>query len=384
MTEKCGLLAGHRVAFTGGLASMTRSEGIRLVRAHGGHFTVSVNRRTTMLVVGQDGWPLQADGRLTNKLRKARGLQQAGCKIHITSEDDWLTHLGAQLREQAIHRLYTMTQLSGLLKVPGNQLRRWMAAGLIEASDSADGVSRFDYSQAVSARGLCRLFSAGVRPSRLVRSIRQLASWLPDLERPLYQLAVLERDGELLVRLDDGLAEPGGQRCFDFNAAAEEPSVTPLERPVTAEEWFERACRHEDAGQHEEAVHAYRQALLKGGPSASISFNLANVLANLGQLDQAMERYYQCVEIEGDFAEAWNNLGVVLSKLDRLEEAKAAFEHAIASNPTYADAQYNLADLLDSLGQAEAAATHWRAYLRQDQQSPWAGYARERLMRARG
>src|SRR5437588_725437 len=109
MTEKQGLLAGQRVAFTGGLASMTRSEGTKLVRSHGGRFTVSVNQRTTMLVVGQDGWPLQADGRLTNKLRKARALQNAGFKIRITSEDDWLTCIGAQSSGQAIHRLYTMT-----------------------------------------------------------------------------------------------------------------------------------------------------------------------------------------------------------------------------------------------------------------------------------
>src|ERR1051326_2765029 len=111
MAEKQGLLAGQRVAFTGALASMTRSEGIKLVRLHGGQFTVLVNRRTTMLVVGQDGWPLQADGRLTNKLRRARALQLGGCKgparragptIRIISEDDWLTHLGAQSSEQAI------------------------------------------------------------------------------------------------------------------------------------------------------------------------------------------------------------------------------------------------------------------------------------------
>jgi tetratricopeptide (TPR) repeat protein len=383
MTGKQGLLAGHRIAFTGGLASMTRSEGIKLVRLHGGQFTIAVNRRTTMLVVGQDGWPLQADGRLTNKLRKARILQQAGSKIRVTSEDDWLTQLDGHSSRQAIHRLYTMTQLSALLKVRGNQLRRWMAAGLIEAAESTDGVSRFDYSQAVSARGLCRLFSAGVRPARLVRSIRQLASWLPDLERPLHQLAVLERDGELLVRLADGLAEPGGQRCFDFNSAAEEPSVTPLERRVTAEEWFQRACRHEETGQNEEAIHAYRQALLEGGPNPSISFNLANVLANLGRPDQAIERYCQCVEADGDFAEAWNNLGVVLTKLNRLEEARIAFERAIRTDPVYGDAHYNLADLLDSCGETEAADTHWRAYLRQDQQSPWASYARKRLLRAK-
>jgi tetratricopeptide (TPR) repeat protein len=384
MADKQGLLAGQRVAFTGGLASMTRPEGIKLVRLHGGQFTISVNRRTTMLVVGQDGWPLQADGRLTNKLRKARALQQAGPTIRIISEDDWLSHVGAKSSEEAIHRLYTMTQLSALIKVPGNQLRRWMAAGLIEATASTDGLSRFDYSQAVSARGLCRLFSAGVRPARLARSIRQLASWLPDIERPLQQLAVLERDGELLVRLDDGLAEPGGQRCFDFGTAAEEPKVTPLEWPVAAEEWFGWGCRHEDAGEHEEAAHAYRRALLEAGPSASVCFNLANVLANLGRFDQAVERYYQCVEIEGSFAQAWNNLGVILSKLNRPEEAIAAFRRAIASDPAYGDVHYNLADILDGLGRPEVADAHWRAYLRQDQQSLWARYARQRLARAKG
>src|SRR5262249_19211631 len=59
------LLQGKRVAFTGRLASMTRAEAADLVRAHGGRFTTTLNRFTSLLVVGQDGWPFEKDGRLS-------------------------------------------------------------------------------------------------------------------------------------------------------------------------------------------------------------------------------------------------------------------------------------------------------------------------------
>jgi tetratricopeptide (TPR) repeat protein len=322
---------------------------------------------------------LQTDGRLTNKLRQARKLQRSGCRIDIVSEDDLLARLGGQTPADRSHHLYTTAQLSRLLKVPGEQLRRWIAAGLVRSVETVRGVSHFDYSQVVSARTLCDLLRAGVKLERVRRSIRQLETWLCDVGEPLSQLAILERDGEVLVRLDDGLADATGQRCFDFSDELDEPTVT-LARPQQgALEWFELGCEQEAEGRLSEATQAYRQALLLGGPNATVCFNLANVLNEMGKKDQAIERYYQAVECDRTFAEAWNNLGVVLSEMERSEEALAALERAIAVNPRYADARYNLADLIEECGKPADAQTHWQAYLQYDQQSEWARHARRRV-----
>jgi tetratricopeptide (TPR) repeat protein len=372
-------IKGQRVAFTGRLASMTRADGVNLVRKHGGRPVSTVTRHTSFLVVGQDGWPLQNDGRLTNKLRKAQSLKRAGYKITVVAEEEFLARLGLEPHPEGVRRLYSTAQLSRLLRIPGDRLRKWMAAGLIQAVDSVNGVSIFDYTQVVSARTLADLLHAGVNADRVRRSIRQMQSWIGDLQQPLLQLSVLEKNGELLVRLEDGLAEPTGQRHFDFADPIPQPTVTLMQGGATADEWFERACKHEDSGRPEEAVKAYRKALGIGGPDASTYFNMANALSVLGKKERAIERYFQCVELDPEFTEAWNNLGVLLSDAGQPKEAASAFERALKANPRYTDARYNLADLLDETGKEAAARPHWRAYLRHDQRSEWAAHARKRL-----
>ena len=369
-------LNGKRVAFTGRLASMTRAEAAVLVGKHGGRALSAVSHRTSVLVVGQDGWPLQQDGRLTNKLRRARILQRAGSKIVILPETDFLRRLGSESLLDGVRRDYSTVELSTLLRVPGDRIRRWLATGLIRAVQTIDGISHFDYRQVVSARTLCDLIQAGVALARLRRSIKQMQAWLGDIEQPLLQLAILERSGKVLVRLDDGLAEPTGQRYFDFADPADEESTI---APISGEQWFELGCEHEDAGQFGHAVEAYRQALLVGGPSAATCFNLANAFCALGQKERAIERYYQAVELDPGLAAAWNNLGVVLSDLRKSNEARNAFDRALTADPLYSDAHYNLADLLEERGDNKAALNHWRAYLRHDQDTEWAAHARERL-----
>jgi hypothetical protein len=332
------------------------------------------------LIVGLDGWPLQKDGRLTNKLRKARALQRAGRCVGIWSEDDLLARLGLHSQADSICRRYTVAEVSTLLKVPGDQLRKWIKAGVIHPAETVEGVSRFDYGQVVGARTLCSLMQAGVKPARLKRSLRQLAGWLENVQDSLPQLEVLKHHGDLLVRLEDGLAEPSGQRCFDFREDQEQPSTVTLPASSSgAEAWIENAAKHEEREEWVEAVEAYRQALLLGARSGLLYFNLANTLAALGHKEQALERYYQAVECQSDFAEAWNNAGVVLTDLGRPAEAKVAFQCALQAESAYADAHYNLADLLDEQGETAEARKHWQAYLRHDQHTEWAEYAHRRL-----
>jgi len=379
------LLQGQEVAFTGRLASLTRKEAAGLVTDLGGVFVSSPGRRTTLLVMGQEGWPLREDGRLTRKLERARALQDSGQSISIIPEEEFLERISLSERRENIHRLYTITQLTRILEVPRDRVRLWMRTGLIRPVRMVHHLAYFDFHQVAAARMLCRLTGAGVTAGRIRKSLLALKAWSPGVERSLWQLSLLERQGRILVRLENGqLAEPSGQLLFDFMAEEEpqEPERPPLRvdlNPRTAEGWFELALRREDEGELEEAAEAYRRALLLAGPQAELCFNLANVLYELDRKDQAVERFYQALELEPEYVEAWNNLGNALGDLGEQEKAIEAYRRALKVEPGYADAHYNLAETLRQAGREGEARIHWKAYLKQDPGSVWAENVRQQL-----
>ena len=352
---------------------------------YGGLFVPTVNGSTSLLVVGQDGWPLRKDGKLASKLQRARRLSQAGQALTIIAEEELLARVGLVQRSQAICQLYTTAELTQLLGISGNHLRTWIHRGLLEPVKTVDGVSFFDFHQLSGVRTLCRLERAGVSLTRIRRSLEQIRAWLPALDQPLAQLAGLEQNGRLLVRMDNGcLAEPSGQLWFDFDDAKNSTAGTVADGSPSADWHFEQGCQHETAGRLREAAAAYREALQVGPPDADTCFNLANVLYGLGQKEQAVERYRQVVELDACHAEAWNNLGNVLADLGETDEAMQAYQNALRADAQYADAHYNLADTLEQLGRRHEASPHWRAYLQYDRTSRWASHARKALLAASG
>jgi tetratricopeptide (TPR) repeat protein len=373
-------LAGKRVAFTGRLASMTRPEAADLVRAHGGTFITSVTRTTSFLVIGQEGWPLRKDGGLAAKLEIAKQLQIAGHEIGILTEEELLQRLGLEDAGSGIHKRFTLAQLGRLLKIPRDRLRAWMRAGLVDPVENVQGVCYFDFQQVTGVRTLWELARAGVSTGTIRRSLEQLTAWKPSLEASLAQLRLLEQDGQLLMRLDDGqLVEPSGQLHFDFDSRDDEAVTTAPPMAADAEEKWRHGCALEEAGELAMAAKAYREALLAGGPAATICYNLANVLYRLGELGQAAERYRQTVELDRACIEAWNNLGNVLVELGQPDAAIASYRQALAIQPAYADAHYNLAEVLEQRERFSEARRHWKEYLRHEQVGAWADYARRRL-----
>jgi tetratricopeptide (TPR) repeat protein len=376
-------LHGQRVAITGRLATMPRAQVIRLVRERGGIWCPSVNRTTTMLVVGQEGWPLQADGRLTTKLQRARSLAKSH-RIEIVSEGCFFDRLGVEAPGGALRRV-SLSTLSDLLKVPGQRIRRWIEWGLVQPCETVEGIPHFDFRQVSWARTLCDCLQAGVPIAKLRRSIEQLRDWLPDADESLTRLAVLEKDGRLMVRIQVGLVEPSGQRTLPFEE--EEPggpSTVPLAAsPQTASEWFSVGYEKETAGDYVEAEAAYRQALALGDPEARTCFNLANVLYAQGQKPAAAERYRQAVELDPADADAWNNLGTVLEELGEREEALAAYQRSLGINPHGAEALYNLAELLEQMGRSFEAKGYLENLLRHEPVGLYADYARCQLAAAR-
>jgi tetratricopeptide (TPR) repeat protein len=385
MTEparQANWLRGQRVTFTGRLACLTRAQAAELVAAHGGRLVSVVSPRTAFVVMGQEGWPLRKDGRLSRKLEQARRLQREGAPLAILTEEEFLGRLGLASRTDGVRRLYTAAELTRLLRISRDRLRAWMQAGLIQPAKAEGDVVYFDFRQVSGAKTLSALAAAGATKERLLRSLRQLRAWMPEVEQPLARLALSGPGGELLVRLENGqLAEPSGQLVFDFEAAdgAAPAAALICTEPAKAAGWFSLGWEHEQAGRLLEAVRAYRQALDVGGPDGETCFNLGNTLYRLGDKTGARACLLQAVALQPESAEAWNNLGTILEELRRWEESQAAYAKALAVDPGYGDAHYNLADLLEKMGRADEAVPHWRAYVQQDAGSEWGRHARRRL-----
>ena len=155
-------LSGETVAFTGTLASMVHRDAIRMVEEYGGRATQAVSGSTTMLVIGEEGWPLEDDGGASQKLQQVMQLIADGADARIVAESDWLQLLGLDDRREEIRRAHTPAMLSRLLDVPVRMIRRWARLGLIKPVRRVCRLPYFDYREVASARRLAALLEQGV------------------------------------------------------------------------------------------------------------------------------------------------------------------------------------------------------------------------------
>ena len=81
--ESSPCLQGEKVAFTGILASMTHRQAYDLVEENGGASAVHVSGQVTMLVVGEEGWPLDEEGKASVKVEQAVDLINSGVPLQI-------------------------------------------------------------------------------------------------------------------------------------------------------------------------------------------------------------------------------------------------------------------------------------------------------------
>ena len=413
-------LQGERVALTGTLASMTHRQALELVEKHGGTPMPHVSRQTTMLVIGEEGWPLEPDGKPSQKLLQAQEWIERGVPLRVLSEAEWLHLIGLGERCTEIKRLYTPAMLSRLLDIPVNTIRGWERAGLISPVKRVYRLPYFDFQEVTAARRLTELIASGVPRREIEASLSHLKNLLPGIERPLAQLEVLARDTRLLYRDKAGLVDPRtAQRLFDFgspgerageqrksgedtsseaagnpgddgqtsNVAVRFSSEVPARRDPrlgwTADEWFHEGCRLLDEDEPGGAVEAFRLALMDRPGDAEMSFHLAETLYRLGNRDGALERYYAAVESDHQYIEVWTQIGCLHLEKGDAESAVQALDVALDIHPDYPDAHLHKAEALDQLGRRDEAADHWRAYLQHDTRGPWADKARQRLESSR-
>ena len=392
------------MGFVGKLGGVNRKEARSVVRRLQGTMVDPIDQSVDLIVVGADVFPSADPERfLDDSILQAVAEQ----KVEVISETQFWQIAGVVEPESDVGKLYTPAMLAELLQVPMTTIRRWHRRGLITPTRQVKKLPYFDFEEITSARRIAALIASGMNSTQIEKQLSQLAELYPDLQRPLSQLSIIVEGRKILLRQGEGLVEPSGQKRLDFDTVFatdssddETPATISFASVVNGlqsvaeaesdfsigasslkskEDFLQLAIELEDDGEFRSAIDVYRSLSLAQGPSADVSFRMAELLYQVNDLAAARERYSMAVEFDEAFVEARANLGCVLVELGQTELALATFEGALEHHPDYPDVYFHLARLLDEIGSDQKAWQHWARFLELTPSGPWADEARLRI-----
>jgi tetratricopeptide (TPR) repeat protein len=360
-------LTDQVVVFTGKLSSLGRKEAQALVIRLGGSAADEVTAKTTMVVVGAEGFP---GSEKSQKLRKAEDLA-----VRIVTENDFCRLAGIQPPEELKQQYYAQRDLLGMYGRPN---------GTAPGSGTPATGLREDHLRYLQKWGL-------IRPVLRTNSDTYYA--FPDL------LVIRQVSAELGAAPFRAIvkslqAARSGQLAFDFRIDAEPARIIKLRRPkqreigrdiagptgqqTLAEDYFLKGSALDvDQSRHQAAATWYRKALEIDPYLVPALINLANIHYGSDELAEAQALYEQAIGLDAEFFEAHFNLGNIYHDLGRFQEAAACYRTALSLNPQYADAHFYLAITLEKTGHSADAKPHWRAYQQLSPNGEWVELAKE-------
>jgi tetratricopeptide (TPR) repeat protein len=377
-------LQGQVVVFTGKLSSLGRKDANALVTRLGGTTNEDVNAKTTMLVVGAEGFGSASDSApaRSQKLIRAEELnaqQPAATPIRILSEDQFCRLAGVSSPE-AIRRQYYATRdlLARYRSLRDDHMRYLVKCGVIRPvlRTNADTFFAFsdlgvikqandDLAQGASFRSVVRTLAAS-RAGQLAFDFR--------IEAAPAKIITLRRPAE-----ERALRLPQSASASSKDAARAADVGAVVRDTRRAEEYFRAGSALDDGNEAnvEEAAIAYRKALECDPYLVAALINLANIHYGRDDLAEAQALYERAIGLESDFFEAHFNLGNIYHDLNRFPEAQGCYREALRLNPLYADAHFYLAVTFEKMGLSQDARPHWRSYRQLAPQGEWVELAKE-------
>jgi tetratricopeptide (TPR) repeat protein len=371
------------VVFTGKLSSLGRKQARALVGRLGGSTADDVNAKTTMLVIGAEGFGGSADtvgdddaagqARMSrdksNKLRRVEELNAGReARIEILSEDQFCRLVGLPAPEELRRQYHAMRDLLARYRaLREDHLRYLVKCGVVRPVLKTNADTFFAFPDLAAIKQANDELERGVSFRSIVRTL--LAS----------------RQGQLAFdfRLDVAPARILTLRRKSPPREAHAPKATGVVRDTAlAEEYFRAASRLDDGdvddgAKLEEAAAAYRKALECDPYLVAALINLANIHYSRDELAEAQALYERAIGLESDFFEAHFNLGNIYHDLGRFKEAQGCYQEALRLNPYYADTHFYLAVTLEKMGLSADARPHWRAYQQLAPNGEWVELARE-------
>ena len=363
-------LAGQLVVFTGKLSSLGRKDARALVTRLGGETADDVNAKTTMLVIGAEGFGPAPDHDKSNKLKRAEELNAqpgaAAPPIRIVSEEDFCRLTGVATPDTLKRQYHAMRDVMARYRsLREDHLRYLVKCGVLRPVLRTNADTFFAFPDLSMIKQANDGLSQGIVFRSVVRTL---------------------------------IAARQGQLEFDFRLDAAPAKIIELRRPASkkpaapradaqagiydttlAEEYFRAASSLDDGDEstQEEAAIAYRKALELDPYLVAALINLANIHYSRDELAEAQALYERAIGLESDFFEAHFNLGNIYHDLGRFPEAQSCYREALRLNPFYADAHFYLAVTFEKMGLSHDARPHWRAYQQLAPQGEWVELAKE-------
>jgi tetratricopeptide (TPR) repeat protein len=355
-------LTGQLVVFTGKLSSLSRKDARALVARLGGDTAEDVNARTTMLVIGAEGF---GEREKSNKLKRAEELKVEGAaQIEVMTEEQFCRLAGVPTPE-TLKRQYHSTRdlVARYPSLREDHLRYLAKYGIIKPVLRTNADTFFGFPDLAVIKQANDDIGQGVSFRTVVRTL---------------------------------LASRRGQLAFDFRFDAAPAKIFTLQRRMPpprpqvdtatgsrdaalAEDHFRIGSDLDDGdeGKQEQAAAAYRNALELDPYLVAALINLANIHYTRNELVEAQALYERAIGLESDFFEAHFNLGNIHHDLGRFAEAQACYHEALRLNPFYADAHFYLAVTFEKMGRSQDARPHWHAYQQHAPTGEWVELAKE-------
>jgi len=370
-------LAGQTVVFTGKLSSLGRRDAHALVARLGGSTADDVNAKTTMLVIGAEGFgptPDETDdGRArarekSNKLKRAEELnaQPGASSIRILSEEDFCRLAGVQTPDTLKRQYHALRDvLARYRALREDHLRYLVKCGVLRPVLRTNADTFFAFPDLSVIKQANEALAQGLAFRGIVRAL--IAARQGQLE---FDFRIEAAPAKIIALRRTEQAQKTG--------AAVDPAAMRRDT-ARAEEYFGAASALDDGDESRqaEAAAAYRKALELDPYLVAALINLANIHYTRDELAEAQALYERAIGLESDFFEAHFNLGNIYHDLGRFPEAQACYREALRLNPFYADAHFYLAVTFEKMGLSQDARPHWKAYQQLAPQGEWVELARE-------
>jgi tetratricopeptide (TPR) repeat protein len=363
-------LEGQLVVFTGKLSSLGRKDARALVTRLGGATADDVNAKTTMLVIGAEGFGPTPDREKSNKLKRAEELNAlagGGAAIRILTEEDFCRLAGVATPDTLKRQYHAMRDvLARYRALREDHLRYLVKCGVLRPVLRTNADTFFAFPDLSVIKQANEGLSQGGAFRGVVRTL----------------IAARQGQLEFDFRLDAAPAKIITLRRTDTARQtppkAEAPTIS-VRDTALAEEYFRAASALDDGDEstQEEAATAYRKALELDPYLVAALINLANIHYSGDELAEAQALYERAIGLESDFFEAHFNLGNIYHDLGRFPEAQNCYREALRLNPFYADAHFYLAVTFEKMGLSQDARPHWRAYQQLAPQGEWVELAKE-------
>ena len=267
---------------------------------------------------------------------------------------------------------YTLSGIQSMLGLSRAVITGLVAAGFVTPTRGKRREYRFSFQDVVLLRTAYSLQAAQIPARRILRSLKQLKSTLPD-ELPLTGLRIAAVGNHIAVRDGDRQFEAeSGQWLIDFEVKPQKGSVSFLSRapevqdeprPDDAATLFERGVGLESS-KPAAAEQAYRDAIRLDATFVDPYLNLGVLLCDAGRCTEAVALYRKALRHCPDEALLHFNLAIALEDMAQTDAALASYDACMRLAPKMADAHYNAARLHEQLGHATQAIRHYSEYRR--------------------